>query len=811
MFLIINMKLVIVESPAKCSKIAGFLGKDYIVKASYGHFRDLKKRELGIDVDDNFKPEYMLSDDKAMVIKELKNAMKKCDELILATDNDREGEAIAFHLDYLLNKGKLNSKRVLFNEITKSALVSAVSNPTKIDINLFYAQQARRIIDRLVGFTLTPILWKNIQMNYSKGKTLSAGRVQSVVNKLIYEKEQTIKAFEKSPYFNIKGNLDFKGNSIPVKLVNKVTSYKKTNSILQQSKTTDFIVKDIKKKESIENPRPPFITSSLQTEAYNKLSMSSKVCMMVAQKLYENGHITYMRTDSTVLSQDAHEQIKMIVEDKYGKEYYRRKNYSNKKNAQEAHECCRPTNIDLLPEKFTSVENNEKRLYDLIWKRCVGSQMQPSKKDVLDVKIGLDKEIFQSSYDKLTFPGFLILYDQSGFTNKKKKTKKAKKTIDKPEPEKEDNPNDEPIVVDANNPLNKLSVGDKLTLLELIANEKYTTPETRYNDGSLVKKLEELGIGRPSTYASMINGVLDKHLVTKTQLDGEDVELRNIVVKQKTELIETKEITKYGKDIDKLMTTEMGIIVHDFLDKWFENIVNYQFTANLEKQLDIVASGKLDWVDVVRDIYKLVTSSSKYTDLKTKQPKEKVSKILGINPDNDCEISINLGQYGLYLKEIHPNSNIKDRNVSLKEERIDEITLEKAIELLRYPKDLGLYNKKMITINNGPYGIYLKYDGGNYSINELTINELTMDTVKQLIKDKISNTSSTNNIIKEISDKIKILNGKYGPYIRYNDSKNYSIYLDKKTYDTDEKRKSYLENLTKEDCKKIINKPVKKK
>ena len=508
------MKLVIVESPAKCSKIEGFLGKDYIVKASYGHFRDLKKRELGIDVDDNFKPDYVLSDDKATVIKELKNAMKKCDELILATDNDREGEAIAFHLDYLLNKGKLNSKRVLFNEITKSALVSAVSNPTKIDINLFYAQQARRIIDRLVGFTLTPILWKNIQMNYSKGQTLSAGRVQSVVNKLIYEKEQIIKAFEKSPYFNIKGILDFKGNSIPVKLVNKVNSYKKTNSILQQSKTTDFIVKDIQKKESIENPRPPFITSSLQTEAYNKLSMGSKVCMMVAQKLYENGHITYMRTDSTTISQDAHEQIEAIVDEKYGKEYYRRKNYSNKKNAQEAHECCRPTNIDLLPEDFSSGENNEKRLYDLIWKRCVGSQMQSSKKDVLDVKISLDKEIFQSIYDKLTFPGFLILYDQStSTTNKKKKTKKAKKNIDNHnQPDNENNENnDEPIVVGANNPLNKLRVGDKLSLLELYANEKYTTPEARYNDGSLVKKLEELGISGPSTYSSMINGVIDKH------------------------------------------------------------------------------------------------------------------------------------------------------------------------------------------------------------------------------------------------------------------------------------------------------------
>ena len=292
-------------------------------------------------------------------------------------------------------------------------------------------------------------------------------------------------------------------------------------------------------------------------------------------------------------------------------------------------------------------------------------------------------------------------------------------------------------------------------------------------------------------------------------MDGEDVELRNIVVKKNTDLIETNEITKYGKDVDKLMTTEMGIIVHDFLDKWFENIVNYQFTANLEKQLDIVANGKLDWVDVVRDIYKLVTSSSKYTDPKIKQPKEKVSKILGINPDNDCEISINLGQYGLYLKETHSNSNIKDRNVSLKEERMDEITLKKAIELLRYPKDLGIYNKIMITINNGPYGIYLKYDGGNYSINDLTINDLTLDKAKQLIKDKKTNTSTTNNIIKQIDDKIKILNGKYGPYIRYNDSKNYSIYLDRKK--TEEENKTYLENLTKEDCKKIISKPVKKK
>lgn len=778
------MKLVVVESPAKCNKISGFLGSEYIVKASYGHFRDLKKKELGVDVDNNFKPEYVLSDDKKQVIKDLKSTMKKCDELILAADNDREGEAIAFHLDAMLNKGKLNSQRVLFNEITKSALVSAVSKPTCIDINLFYAQQARRIIDRLVGFILTPILWKNIQNNYSKGQTLSAGRVQSVVNKLIYEKEQIIQKFEKSPYFNIKGDLEFKKYKIPVKLINRVNSYEKTTDILMKSKTDEFLVTDIKKKESIENPRPPFITSSLQTEAHSKLSMSSKQCMMVAQKLYEKGHITYMRTDSTVISQEAHDQIKNLVTDKFGEDYYRYKSYSNKKNAQEAHECCRPTNINLTPTDFSSDIYDEKRLYDLIWRRCIASQMKPVKKDILDVKISLDDNIFQSTYDKIIFLGFMIVY-QYGKNNT----------------EYNNETSNENNIEHTKNPLNKLKIGDSLGLFELSANEKYTIPESRYNDGSLVKKLEELGIGRPSTYSAMINGVLDKNLATKTKIEGIDIELRNMIIRNNIEeLIEKKEIVKYGKDVDKLITTEMGITVHNFLEKWYDNIINYQFTANLEKQLDLVASGKEDWVNVVRNVYNLLVNNKKYVELSNVKNKEKVTKILGINPDNGKQISVNLGQYGLYLKEHSTELGEKDRNVSLKEERINEITLEMAIELLKYPKNLGLYNGLQVYLHNGPYGIYMKYNNKNYSIGDHNVNSLDSNKIKEII-DGYQNKS--NNEIHKIGSKIVILKGIYGPYIRYNNKTNHPIYLDNSI--NEEEQIKYLKDLTKEQCMNIIN------
>ncbi len=774
------MNLVVVESPAKCKKIQGFLGNNYIVKASYGHFRDLKKGEMGIDVDNGFKPEYVLLDDKSRIINDLKNSMKKCSNLILATDGDREGEGIAYHLDCLLNKCTLKSDRIVFNEITKNAIVAASKKPVKIDMNLVNAQQARRIIDRLVGFTLTPILWKNIQTSYSKGsKTISAGRVQSVVNKLIFEKETSIRNFEKSPYFTVKGTLKFKGDHIAVKLVDKSATYKKSVAILDDSKDNDFIVTDIKKKESKENPRPPFITSSLQTEAYNKLGMPSKKCMMVAQKLYEGGHITYMRTDSTVIAEDAQEQIKNLVITKLGKEYYRRKEYGNKKNAQEAHECCRPTHIDLLP-KDIDVASDEKRLYDLIWKRTVASQMSPAKKDVLDVKIVMSKYVFQSTYDKIIFPGFLKIYD------------KTKDPAD----------DDASTAVSEESPLSKLKIQDKLDLVELIATEKYTTPEPRYNDGTLVKKLEELGIGRPSTYANMINGVLDKHLVTRTQIEGEDTEVRTLTKKPKSKIKEETNIIKYGKDNDKLMPTEMGKTVNVFLEKWFDNIINYTFTANLEKKLDLVSDGKEKWRDVVSDVYKLMINNEIYKKpgKSIKVKKEKVEKVLGLNPSTGNTITIHLGQYGLYLKETSDDKSFV-KNVSLKQQNMDDVTLDMALHLLKFPIEVGDYLKKPITLNNGPYGIYIKYNDKNYSAGETPLKDLNKTKCISLIKQTKEKVSPE---IKSFNKgEFIIMIGKYGPYLKTK-TKNYPIRFDKKLTEKDIHKK--LSAMTLEDCKKIIQK-----
>ena len=668
----------------------------------------------------------------------------------------------------------MKSDRIIFNEITKSATLSAVKNPTKIDMNLAYAQQARRIIDRLVGFILTPILWKNIQTNYSKGKsTLSAGRVQSVVNKLIYEKEVNIRNFEKEAYFNIKGGLSYQGDIITIKLLERNLSYKQSIKILNLSKENPFIVDSIKKKEGIENPKAPFITSTLQTEAYNKLNMGSKKCMLIAQKLYEAGHITYMRTDSTAISEDAHSQIKHLITTKWEEKYYRRKNYSNKKNAQEAHECCRPTHIDLLPNDIDLI-GDEKRLYDLIWKRTISSQMAPAKKEILEVLIKMSKYVFNSSYEKISFKGFLKVYGGD---------KQEAKSLTE------------------DSPLNKLKKGDELKLIELIANEKYTVPEPRYNDGSLVKKLEELGIGRPSTYASMINGVIDKNLVAITQFEGEDLDVRCLKIVPGKEIDEKKEIIKYGKDTNKLMTTEMGKTVNLFLEKWVDNIINYTFTANLEKNLDLVAEGKLKWKNVVAEVYNLLVNNDIYKKPihSVKSNKEKVQKILGINPENGREISVQLGQYGLYIKEKSDDTSIPDKNVSLKEQNIDDVTLEKAIIMLQFPIIIDKYLGSPIMINNGPYGIYIKYKDKNFSVGELSLKDLNKTSCISIINSEKSKSSPE---VKSFDKgEIVIMIGKYGPYLKTS-KKNYPIKMEKGLDDKQLREK--LKKMTKNDCMKII-------
>lgn len=760
------MNLVIVESPAKCSKIQNYLGKDYIVKSSYGHFRDLKKKELGIDLNDNFKPNYQLMDDKKRVVSDLKSSYKKAQNLILAADNDREGEAIAWHLNEVLNNGKSDSKRIVFNEITKTALQNAINNPTVININMFNAQQARRIIDRLVGFLISPMLWKNVQSSYKKGQGLSAGRVQSVVNKLIIERENSINNFKRKDYYNLIGNLDYKDNNIPIKYckVKDLTDFdKKVKPIFDLVETHDFIVSDIKSKTKKENAKAPFITSTLQQEAHNKLNMNSKKTMLIAQRLYENGLITYMRTDSINISEDAHKLIKDEVLKLYGKDYYKKNVFKTKtKNAQEAHECCRVTDICLHKLDSNKYESDLVRLYDLIWKRTISSQMSSMIKDVLDVEIKLENYVFNSSCEKVSFDGYMIVYN----LNKSIK----------------------------NDSLNLLKKNEKLNFKDFSAEQKFTSPEARFNDSSLVKKLEDLGIGRPSTFSNMVNSVLDKNYAVIKDNPGEDIEIVNHYLKGK-EYTFKKDISKYGNDKGKINPTQIGIIVNEYLDKTFNQIINYDFTALMENQLDLISSGEYQWQTVVEDCYNKIKLAINNSPKKT--IKDDYNTILGINPNNNKTISIYIGQYGPVLKELGHESNEKPKFKSIKDYDMKTIDLEKAIKLLKYPYKIGEYNDNDIILDSGKYGLYLKYNKQNYSYPDLNENDLDISNIIEYIKNK----NNSSKVLNQINEKTMILNGPYGPYIKSN-NKNYKIYFDRNF--TEEDKMEYISKLTIKDCNLII-------
>tara|TARA_Y100000768_G_scaffold388034_1_gene381603 strand:+ start:2852 stop:5179 length:2328 start_codon:yes stop_codon:yes gene_type:complete len=760
------MKLVIVESPAKCKKIQGFLGKDYIVKSSYGHFRDLSKEDLGIDVKDDFKPNYIILKDKSKVVSDLKATMKKCDTLYLAADNDREGEAIAWHLNEVLNKGKNTSKRILFNEITKTAIINAVNTPGLINTNMFCAQQARRIIDRLVGFKISPCLWKNIQSTYKKGKGLSAGRVQSVVNKLIIERENSITNFEKKSYYNLGGNVEYNKNSFPIKMTKKLNNKKNVVDIFDKTKTHQFIVSDIKNKEKKENAKAPFTTSTLQQEANNKLNMSSKQTMMVAQSLYEGGLITYMRTDSIIISEDAHKEIKQRILDKYGEKYYKKNTFKTKtKNAQEAHEACRVTNIELehLGENYS---NDMQRLYQLIWKRTISSQMSPMIKDVLDVVISLDTYVFNSVCEKIKFDGYMIVY------NLKKEEK--------------------------NTQLKELKKGTILEFLDFIAEQKYSTPENRFSDSTLVKKLEELGIGRPSTYANMVSSIIDKEYAVIKDNSGIDVEIEKLLLK-KTEYEEKKEIIKYGNDKGKINPTQTGIIINNYLDKHFSDIINYEFTANLELELDKISNGDATWNNIVSIVYTTLVKNINNSSSSSQLEKDNYSRIIGVNPNTENIIDVYIGQYGPVLREKSNNKKVKDRFICIKDLNLDNITLDIAMELLKYPIKVGSYKKKDIFLQKGRYGLYIVYNSTNYTMKDIDESNIDVEEIIKAIEFKDNNKSGS---IRKINDKLKVMNGQYGYYINYNNKSNYSIRFDKN--DTEQDKLNYIDELTEEKCYKII-------
>lgn len=763
--------LVIVESPGKISKISQYLGSDYIVKASFGHVQDLDKKTLSIEIENNFKPLYIINSDKSKVVKELKNITKDCKEVILASDGDREGEAIAYSLASVLKL--TNPKRIIFHEITKQAITKAIKSPTEINNNMVNAQQARRLLDRLVGYLISPVLWKYLpNNNFSDGgKAQSAGRVQSVVVRIIIDKENEINKSISNPYWKTTSEFiynDTKLNGTLSNESNELYQFDNEDSAKEFlgniNKKTIFKVVDIDNKTSIRKPSQPFITSSLQQEASTKLHFSVKKTMDVAQKLYEAGLITYMRTDSPNISKDAISAIKKYVIDTYGEEYSDPKNYQSKNAAsQDAHECIRPTHFD-KPE--CDINDDMSRLYSLIWNRTIASQMSNAKINIQTIKIDainnkksiliFDKQnYFVSMLENIIFDGFLKVYDNT-------KDSEEEKTLGKLD----------------------IKVKDIVELKNIKVYEEYTKLPLRYNESLLVKYLEKNGIGRPSTYASIISKVIDRKYVEIKNIDGIKKESKQLVLDNKYNIKEnTKEII-IGKEQKKLVPTEMGYTVNEFMMKNFEPIMDIEFTANFETYLDKIADGKANWVTVLRTFYDMFNPmvDKLLTEAKTTEKSGVAAsdKLLGNNSEG-LEIYSGSGKYGPYVKIKDGN---KWRYAPIKD-TTNPITLEAAIKLLEFPIDLGKIGTKIVTLNKGPYGLYLKCGGVNYAIKDKDVNvsDIDISFAKNLIDNgqKISNQKSkTDEIFFKLKDKIIYVktNGPHGPYIQIvsgNKKQNISI------------------------------------
>ena len=699
--------LLIVESPGKIKKITSILGNGYLVMASVGHIRNLDSKTLSVDVDNGFEPNYVIIPDKKKVVRDLKNAIKTCKEVILAADEDREGEAIAASLAEVLNIK--NPKRIVFNSITKTDIMNALKNPRTIDKQLVDAQKARVILDKIVGYRLCPLLWENI------ANKLSAGRVQSVVLRLIIDRENEINNHTSSNYFETVGYFKSKDGEIEMKsIMNKIDKKKTSSNVFSGSPAKHKTDKEIKKlldmltestfkvynihdKKSERNPSAPFITSSLQQEASYKYGFSPKTTMSLAQKLYEGGHITYMRTDSTNLSKEALEACKKYIVKKYTDKYYRKKAYSNKsKNAQEAHEAIRPTHVE---NPTVSMGNDmAEKLYRLIWKRTVASQMSPAKINTKYIQIEVlhnKKQLdyyFETSIEKITFDGFLKVYNVS--------------SKDESDDEEDTQANKIP------------TVGDILEKDKIISTEKYSRSIGRFTEASLVKELEKRGIGRPSTYASIITKIQDKEYVEKKDITGEKKKIKIITLDNEDDIkTQSKEIA-LGKEKNKLVPTHVGIEVTNYLLKNFEDIMDYKFTAGMEDDLDKIANGKLGWVDLLEEFYE--PFNKKYTELKKDSGSSRNNgRLLGEHPETKDKLYAITTKFGHAIRIVTEDVKKADYMSVPKSYNIDEITLEEALSLFKtnkYPKDIGEHKGKMISLNKGRYGYWLEYDDNKYSL-----------------------------------------------------------------------------------------------
>ncbi|VVU95600.1 DNA topoisomerase [seawater metagenome] len=777
------MKLVIVESPGKINKLEKLLGKGYIVKASFGHCRDLDPKSMSIELENNFKPIYSIINGKNQVVKELRNLKKDCDEVILAADEDREGEMIASALADLLSLK--NPKRIVFHEITQKAIDKAIKNPTVINYPMVYAQQARRLLDRIVGYKISPVLWKAMQQGSS-----SAGRVQSVVVKIIVDKEEEIEQSIASPYFKLFGEFTYEKEKIKSsyykgkkqqQFKNKEEVMKILNSI---DKQTVFIIKKTSDRDSTRNPSPPFITSTLQQDASYKLGFSVQRTMSTAQKLYEGGYITYMRTDSTNLSDEAIQGCKDYIVNKWGKEYLQTRDYNKKKakGAQEAHEAIRPTKLEKRKLKGKNKDDSDQvRLYQLIWKRTIASQMASAKYNIRTVEIDAQKnnksilpksEYFNANYQTLIFDGYLIVYN-----------------------EKEGNDEESQ---DGDDAFSDLKKGYVLKLYCLTASEEYTRPPTRYNEPSLVKQLEKLGIGRPSTYAASISKILDRNYVEKGNIPGVKKVSQIIKLDSKYKLKEQEKEIVIGKENNKIIPTEMGKKVNSFLVQNFTEIMDIQFTAKMEESLDQVASGELKWNDVLQSFYdrfnpKVEKLLLEYKDTK-KTTIHKDDILIGKHPDTKIDIYKSVSKYGPVVKMLEDGkwkyAPIKDDNT------LENIELATAINLLRFPIFLGKYKNGKVYLHTGQYGLYLKYAKASIPIRneELEADDITLESAIELIDRKQENEKK----VKVGNLVLTIKKGPYGPYLTYMKGKKR---INVKIPDN-----LPLDKISAEDCETLISK-----
>lgn len=735
--------LVIVESPAKAKTIEKFLGKGYKVLSSYGHIRDLKEKSFSVDVKNHFAPIYEVPEDKVKLVNDLKKEAKKADMVWLASDEDREGEAISWHLYEVLQLQPENTKRIVFHEITKTAILNAIEHPRGINIDLVNAQQARRVLDRIVGFELSPVLWKKIK------PSLSAGRVQSVAVRLIVEREREVNAFVSEALYKVTAvftNAD--GAEIRAELGRRFKTAQEAQAFLKQCAEAEFVIEDINTKPMKKSPAPPFTTSTLQQEAARKLGYTVAQTMRLAQRLYENGLITYMRTDSVNLSELALGASHEAIVSRMGEKYVQTRHFTTKtKGAQEAHEAIRPT---YMANETINGTAQEKRLYDLIWKRTLASQMADAEleKTTVTISVSGQEDKFMAVGEVLTFDGFLRVYKESH--------------DDEVEPESE-------LRLPS-----ALEVGQSLAYKEILATERFTQAPFRYTEASLVRKLEELGIGRPSTYAPTISTIQQRGYVEKGNREGVERPYK-ILSLQDGKISESTKVELTGSEKAKLLPTDVGIVVNDFLKEYFPQIMDYNFTANVEKQFDEIAEGEKKWTDVMEHFYKGFHPLVERT-MASKSEHKVGERILGKDPVSGKQVSVKIGRYGPVVQIGSADDEEKPRFAQLtKEYSLESITLEEALGLFKLPRTLGELDGKPVSVGVGRFGPYVRYGNQFVSIPK-TMEPLaiTLEEAEALIREKQE--AAAKRVIKTFDENpdLQILNGKYGPYISY-EKKNYKI------------------------------------